>query len=109
VIIDSWLVRLSRNYALLRRAVDSAGTALAKQPYETFLQPGADLAFAEFVDGVEVHFTADIYRVDTDGTMWVAVDATAQVGTPLRIRPVYVFKKLPDGRAFRLRSYAKLS
>jgi len=56
-----------------------------------------------------VHFTADIYRVDTDGTMWVAVDAAAQIGTPLRIRPVYVFKKLPDGTAFRLRSYAKLS
>jgi hypothetical protein len=108
MIVDAWLVRLSRNYAFLRRAVDSAGSALAKQPYESFLQPGTELSFAEFIDGVEVHFSADIYRVDTDGTLWVAVDAAAQLSTPLRIRPVYVFKKLPDGRAFRLRSFAKL-
>jgi hypothetical protein len=103
MILDAWLVRWSRNYAFLRRAVDGAGTAMAKQSYESFLQPGTELSFSEFIDGIEVYFAADVFRVDTDGTLWIALDAGSNLPTPLLIRPSFVFKKLPDGRAFRLR------
>ena len=98
--LNDWLARWSANYAFLRRAVDSAGRALAARPYESFLEPGEEFSFAEFVDGVEVHFGVEIYRIDRDGTLWVCVDADAAVTTPLGIKPTFLFRKLPDGRAF---------
>jgi len=102
VALNDWLARWSSNYAFLRRAVDSAGRALAARPYESFLQPGEEFSFAEFVDGVEVHFGVEVYRVDRDGTLWVCVDADAAVTTPLGIKPTFFFRKLPDGRALAL-------
>jgi len=101
--LDTWLVRWSTNYALLRRAVDAAGRALAKRPYESFLEPGEQLSFSELVNGVEVHFAVELFRVDTDGTLWVFVGTEADLPTPLRIRPWVVFRKLRDGTAFMLR------
>ena len=101
--LDDLLVRFSRNYAFLRRAVDSAGRALAKQPYESFLEPGAELSFSELVDGTEVRFAVDIFRADTDGTLWVYVDVDAKLSTPLRLRPSFVFRKLRDGTAYLMR------
>jgi hypothetical protein len=32
--------------------------------------------------------------------MWVHVQARSDLSTPLRLSPSYVFRKLPDGRAF---------
>jgi hypothetical protein len=101
--VSDWLARWSKNYALLRRAVDSAGRALAARPYESFLEPDEEFSFAEFVDGVEVHFGVEVYRLDRDGTLWVCVDADAALTTPLGIKPSFVFRKLPDGRAFLLK------
>jgi len=100
--LDSWLAYWSANYAFLRRAVDAAGRSLAKRPYESFLEPGEELSFSEVVDGIEVHFAVDLFRVEPDGTLWVFVDADAGLPTPLRIRPSVVFRKLRDGTAFLL-------
>jgi hypothetical protein len=100
VVLDRLLVRFSRNYALLRRAVDSAGRALAKRPYDSFLQPGEELSFSELVDDVEVHFGVEIFREDNGGVLWVYVNAQTDLPTPLLIKPSFVFRKLPDGRAY---------
>ena len=99
-LLDRLLVRFSRNYALLRRAVDSAGRALAKRPYDSFLQPGEELSFSELVDDVEVHFGVEIFREDNGGVLWVYVNAQTDLPTPLLIKPSFVFRKLPDGRAY---------
>ena len=99
-LLDRLLVRFSRNYALLRRAVDSAGRALAKRPYDSFLQPGEELSFSELVDEVEVHFGVEIFREDNGGVLWVYVNAQTDLPTPLLIKPSFVFRKLPDGRAY---------
>jgi hypothetical protein len=101
--LGDWLSRWNRNYALLHRAVLSAGRALAARPYDSFLEPGEEFSFAEFVDGVEVHFGVEVYRLDRDGTLWVRVDADSVLTTPLGIRPSCVIRKLPDGRAFLLK------
>jgi hypothetical protein len=93
---------VEHQHAFLLRAVDSAGRALAARPYESFLQPGEEFSFAEFVDGVEVHFGVEVYRVDRDGTLWVCVDVDAAVTTPLGIKPTFFFCILPDGRALSL-------
>ncbi len=98
--LDDLLVRWSANYAFLRRAVDSAGRALAARSHESFLQPGEELSFAEFVDGIEVYFTVDVYRIDRDGTLWVCVDVDAELSTPLAIKPSFVFRKLTDETAY---------
>ena len=103
MVLNDWLVRWSANYAFLRRAVDSAGRALAARSYDSFLQPGEEFSFSEVVDGIEVHFSVEVYRVDRDGTMWICVDAHASLSTPLGINPSYVFQKLPDGRAYSLK------
>jgi len=100
VALNDWLVRWSANYAFLRRVVDSAGRALASQPYDSFLQPGQELSFSEIVDGVEVHLEVDVFREDRDGTLWVCVDARADLWTPLGIKPSFVFRKLTDGTAY---------
>ncbi len=100
---DELLVRLSRNYALLRRAVDSAGRALAKRSYESFLEPGEEFSFSEFVNGVQVHFNFEIVREDKGGVLWVYVNADADLLTPLLIKPSFVFRKLPDGTAYVIR------
>ena len=100
MVLDALLMRLSRNYALLRRAVDSAGRALAKRPYDSFLQPGEELSFSELVDDVEVHFGVEIFREDHGGVLWVYVNAQTDLPTPLLIKPSFVFRKLPDGRAY---------
>jgi hypothetical protein len=98
--IDRWLSRWSRNYAFLRRAVDDVGRQIARRPYEALLQPGEELSFAQFVEGVHVDFEVEIFRIDTDGTMWVRVQGRAQLSTPLEIKPALVFRKLADGRAY---------
>lgn len=103
--LDDVFVRVSRNYAQLRRAVDAAGRALAKQPYETFVALGADLSFSETVNGAAVLFVADIYRIDTDGTLYVSVELETELSTPFRIKPGMVFKKLKDESAYVLKSH----
>jgi hypothetical protein len=100
VALNDWLVRWSANYAFLRRVVDSAGRALASQPYDSFLQPDQELSFSEVVNGVEIQLGVDVFREDRDGTLWVSVDARADLWTPLGIKPSFVFKKLPDGTAY---------
>ena len=102
-LLEDLLIRLSRNYAFLYRAVDSAGRALAKQPYESFLEPGVELSFSEMVDGTAVRFAVDVYRADSDGTLWVHVHADSTLATPLRMRPSFVFRKLTDGTAYIVR------
>jgi len=101
--LDELLVRFSRNYALLRRAVDSAGRALARRSYDSFLEPGEEFSFSEQVDGVEVHFGVEIFREDKGGVLWVYVNADAHLLTPLLIKPSFVFRKLPDGTAYVVR------
>jgi hypothetical protein len=101
--LGDWLARWNKNYALLQRAVLSAGRALAARPYDSFLQPDDEFSFAEFVDGVEVHFGVEVYRLDHDGTLWIRVDADSVLATPLGIKPSCIIRKLPDGRAFLLR------
>jgi hypothetical protein len=98
--IDRWLARCSRNYALLLEAVDDVGRQLARRPYEAMLQPGEELSFAQFVRGVHIDFEVEVFRIDTDGTLWVNVRPHAKLGTPLNLKPTFVFRKLPDGRAF---------
>jgi hypothetical protein len=100
--VDRWLTRWSRNYAFLRHAVDTVGRELARRPYDAFLQPGEELSFSQFFQGVQVEFGVEVYRIDRDGCMWVRVDARSSLGTPLRIRPSFVFRKMPDGRAYAL-------
>ena len=101
--LDELLVRFSRNYALLRRAVDSAGRTLARRSYESFLEPGEEFSFSEFVDGIEVQFGVEIIREDKGGILWVYVNANADLPTPLLIKPSFVFRKLPDGTAYIVR------
>jgi hypothetical protein len=103
VTFDELLVRFSRNYALLRRAVDSAGRALARRSYESFLEPGEEFSYSEFVDGIEVQFGVEIIREDKGGILWVYVNANADLPTPLLIKPSFVFRKLPDGTAYIVR------
>ncbi len=98
--VDRWLTRWSRNYAFLRHAVGEVGRELARRPYDAFLQPGEELSFSQFVDGVQVEFGVEVYRIDRDGTMWVRVDTRSSLGTPFLLRPSFVFRKLPDGRAY---------
>ena len=98
--IDYWLARLSRNYALLRRAVDEVGRQLARRPYDAMLEPGEELSFAQHVDGVYIDFDVEVFRIDTDGSMWVHVQTRSELPTPLNIHPSFVFRKLPDGRAY---------
>jgi hypothetical protein len=98
--LDRWLTRFSRNYAFLRQAVGEVGRELARRPYDAFLQPGDELSFSQFVDGIQVEFGVEVFRIDRDGTMWVRVDPRSSLVTPLQLRPSLVFTKLPDGRAF---------
>src|SRR5581483_8892109 len=99
MLIDRWLTRWSRNYALLRRAVDHVGKDLARGPYEVLLQPDT-MSFDQFVNGVHMSFDVEIFRIDGDGTAWVRVTAQSALPTPLGIKPDLVFRKLRDGRAF---------
>jgi hypothetical protein len=100
--VDRWLTRWSRNYAFLRHVVNEVGREIARRPYDAFLQPGEELSFSQFVDGVQIEFSVEIYRIDRDGSMWVRVDARSSLVTPLLLRPSFVFTKLPDGRAYTL-------
>jgi hypothetical protein len=53
------------------------------------------------VDGLQVEFEVEVYRIDRDdGCMWVRVEARSDLATPLRLRPAFEFRKLPDGRAY---------
>jgi hypothetical protein len=99
-LLDRWLARLSRNYALLRRAVDDVGRQLARRPYDSMLEPGEELSFAQHFDGVYIDFDVEVFRIDADGSMWVHVQARSDLATPFNIHPSFVFRKLPDGRAF---------
>jgi hypothetical protein len=98
--IDRWLARLSPNYAFLLRAVNEVGRELARRPYDALLQPGEEFSFAQFVDGVQIDFDVEVYRIDTDGTMWVRVQARSKLSTLLDLKPAFEYRKLPDGRAY---------
>jgi hypothetical protein len=98
--IDRWLTRWSRNYALLRRVLDGVGRDLARRPYDPLLQPGDELSFSQLVEGMHVDFAVDVFRIDADGTLWVSVAAKAPLPTPLDIKPSLVFRKRPDGSAW---------
>ena len=63
--------------------------------------PSRAIELQVFVDGVQVDFDVEVYRIDRDdGCMWVRVEARSSLDTPLRLRPAFEFRKLPDGRAF---------
>lgn len=98
-LIETWLARWSRNYALLRRAVDAVGRELARQPYEALLQP-EELSFTQFVEGEPVDFDVEVYRIDSDGTIWARVQARSALPTPFMLRPALVFTKHRDGMAY---------
>jgi hypothetical protein len=98
--IDRWLTRWSRNYAFLRRTVDAVGRDLARGPYDKLLQPDEALSFSQLIDGVRVDFDVDVFRIDSDGTLWVSVQTRAALATPLDIKPSLVFRKRPDGSAW---------
>jgi len=101
--IDRWLTRFSRNYDFLRRAVDAVGRELAQRPYDALLADDS-LSFTQFVDGAQIDFEVEVFRIDTDGCMWVRVVPQSAKRTPLGLKPAYVFRKLRDGRAYRMRS-----
>ena len=83
------------------RAVQQVGRELARRDYEAFLQPGEEFAFTQFFDGVQIDFEIEVFRIDpADRAMWVRVIPRAGVTTPLDLKPSFVFRKLPDGRAF---------
>ena len=98
-LIESWLTRWSRNYAFLRSAVDAVGRELARRPYETLLQP-EELSFTQFVEGEAVDFEVEVYRIDSDGTIWARVQARSELPTPFMLRPALVFTKRTDGMAY---------
>jgi hypothetical protein len=99
--MDRWLSRFSRNYAFLHRAVHAVGRDLARRDYEAFLQPGEDLSFTQFVEGRQVDFEVEVFRIDpADQSLWVRVTPRATLPTPLALKPACVFRKLPDGRAW---------
>jgi hypothetical protein len=99
--IDRWLIRFSRNYAFLHEAVQDVGRTLARRDYDAFLQPGEELSFTQFVDGVQIDFEVEVFRIDaSDQSMWVRVNPRSELSTPLDLKPAFVFRKLPDGRAF---------
>ena len=99
--IDRWLIRFSRNYAFLHRVVQDVGRTLARRDYDAFLQPGEELSFTQFVDGVQIDFEVEVFRIDpSDQSMWVRVHPRSALSTPLDLKPAFVFRKLPDGRAF---------
>jgi len=50
-----------------------------------------------------VRYVVDVYRGDTDGTLWVYVEIETSLPTPLRLKPSFVFRKLRDGTAFAIR------
>jgi len=98
--LDRWLTRWSRNYAFLRRILDCVGRDLARKPYDFLLQPGEQLSFSQLVEGVRVDFDVDVFRLDSDGTLWVSIETKAPLRTPLDIKPSLVFRKRPDGSAW---------
>lgn len=98
-LIEGWLVRWSRHYAFLRRAVDEVGRQLARKPYETLLLP-EELSFTQFVEGQAVDFEVEVYRIDRDGTIWARVEARSELPTPFMLRPTLVFTKRRDGMAY---------
>ncbi len=99
-LVDRWLTRWSRNYAFLRTALDATVREIARRPYDALLQPGEELSFAQFVDGVRVDFEVEVIRLDSNGTLWVRVQALSDLPTPLRIKPAMVFRKLYEGSAY---------
>ena len=100
-VLDRWLLRWSRNYRLLHHAVQTVGRDLARRDYEAFLQPNEEFAFTQFFDGVQMDFEVEVFRIDPgDRSMWVRVIPRASLRTPLDLKPSFVFRKLPDGRAF---------
>lgn len=99
--IDRWLARWSRNYAFLHRVVHEVGRGLARRDYDAFLQPGEEFSFTQFVDGVQIDFEVEVFRIDpADRSLWVRVIARSKLATPFDLKPAFVFRKLPDGRAF---------
>ena len=99
--IDRWLRRFSRNYAFLHQVVQDVGRDLARRDYEAFLQPGEEFSFSQFVDGVQIDFEVEVFRIDpADRALWVRVHGRSKLPTPLSLTPSFVFRKLPDGRAF---------
>jgi hypothetical protein len=100
-VLDRWLTRWSRNYALLHRAVQQVGRDLARRDYEAFLQPYEEFAFTQFFEGVQIDFEAEVFRIDPgDRSLWVRMQVRSALGTPLGLKPAFTFRKLPDGQAF---------
>jgi hypothetical protein len=103
-LLEHWLSRFSRNYAFLHAAVQRVGRDIARRDYEAFLQPGEELSFSQLVDGVQIVFEVEVFRIDAgDRSMWVRVTPRSTLSTPLDLKPAFVFRKLPEGTAFIVR------
>lgn len=101
MLLDRWLIRWSRNYAFLYQAVQDVGRAFARRDYEAFLQPGEEFVFTQFVDGEQLDFEAEVFRIDpADRSIWVRMQVRSTLSTPFALKPSFTFRKLPDGRAF---------
>jgi len=98
-LIETWLSRWSPNYAFLRHAVDTVGREIARKPYDSLLQP-EELSFTQYFDGEAVDFEVEVYRIDSNGTIWARVEARCERPTPMMLRPALIFTKHRDGMAY---------
>jgi hypothetical protein len=88
-----------QNFALLQAIADAIGKEFEARPYDELLAIDNAPPFSRSMDGVEVEVSARARR-RPDNAVSVTVECKSALPIPLGARPVYTFRKRPDGSVF---------
>jgi hypothetical protein len=90
----------TRNWQLLRQAVDEVGAECEKWPYEVLDQPAEHQPMlVRNLDDNEVTFTIDCWEKRLNGDLVISIDARG-LATLAGMKPSYQFAKRPDGSVY---------
>lgn len=91
---------LSRNYDILRQAVDNIGREYEQKSYEELLNhEKSKMLTVTTAAGLTLTFVAEAYHLQKDGTICFCIDADG-LPTLFGIKPSYNFYKRPDGSVY---------
>ena len=88
-----------QNFALLQAIADAIGKEFEARSYDELLAIDKAPAFTRVMDGVEVEVAARSRRRPDDAVS-VTVECRSGLPIPLGARPLYTFRKRPDGSVF---------
>lgn len=87
------------NCRFMQEALRAIAQEYEQMDYESLLRSPEALFTSRTIDGITLHFSAEAYRVEPDGDIYICIDVGG-LATQTRWKPSYRFVKRQDGSVY---------